>query len=245
MSQDNSTVLMSLSKPKSKVYFITIDGPSGGGKSTLSKHIKATLALYGIRVTIVNGDRFYRNAREGENKATRDYDVPDAFDKDLFITTIHAILKGEKVKLPIYSYVLHERLAETDEFDECDVIVLEGILVYWWKEIRECVDLPIYIDVKQEDCLIRRVKRDVRERGRTMESVFDQYKQTVAPAFETFIQPLKKIISEKGIVVPKGGNTINGYNNVIGRIGWDLGLNLGKLRNLLTQNQTCVNEVTE
>lgn len=226
-------------------YLVAIEGPSGSGKSTLSKHIQTSLELCGLKVGIVNVDRFYRNAREGEVKTMRNYDIPDAFDKTLFLETTEQISQKKGVLLPRYSYVLHERLPETDYLEPCDVVVLEGILVYWWVELHSIINLPIYIDVKQEDCLIRRVKRDMRERGRTIDSVFDQYKQTVGPAFETFIKPQKEIISEVGIVVPKGGNTINGYNNVIGRIGWDLGIDLGKLKNALTLNKACISDVVE
>lgn len=245
MNQELDQEMNNSDQTSGGTYIVAIEGPSGSGKSTLSKHIQASLELCGLKVSIVNVDRFYRNAREGEDKSTRNYDIPDAFDKKLLLETIEQITKKKGVQLPRYSYVLHERLPETDYLEPCDVVVLEGILVYWWVELRRYINLPIYIDVKQEDCLIRRVKRDTRERGRTMDSVFDQYKQTVGPAFEIFIKPQKEIISEVGIVVPKGGNTVNGYNNVIGRIGWDLGLNLGKLKRVLSTDKSCVSEVTE
>lgn len=191
------------------MYLIAIEGPSASGKSTLAKHIQTTLLLHfkvgptnNVKVGIVNVDRFYRNS-------VSNYDIPDAFDKELLFETVRLIKEKKTVQLPRYSYIHHKRLPETDTLEPCDVVILEGILVYHWPELRAIVDLPIYLDVRQEECLIRRVKRDVIERGRTVNSVFDQYFKTVLPAFETFIKPLKKIISEAGGIVTSDSNGIS------------------------------------
>jgi uridine kinase len=135
-------------------------------------------------------------------------------------------INGQTVRLPRYDYVNHCRDPNiTDEFLPVDIIIVEGILVYWWTELRELYNLAVYVDVKQEECLIRRTMRDITERGRTMESVFNQFRETVSPAFEMYIYPLKKIIAETGgIIIPKGGNNQQGHSNIIGRIAYDLGL---------------------
>lgn len=214
---------------KNERYVVAIEGPSGGGKSTLADHIKKKFESMGLKVGIINGDRFYSNPPVGEDKTKRNYDRPDAFDLLFMKDILNAAIDGQIVRLPRYDYVNHMRdPLVTDEFQPVDIIIVEGILVYWWPEIRELYDLAVYVDVKQEECLIRRTQRDISERGRTMDSVFEQFRETVSPAFETYILPLKKIIAETGgIIVPKGGNNPQGHSNVIGRIAFDLDL-IGK-----------------
>jgi uridine kinase len=205
-------------------YIVFIDGSSGSGKTTFANNL-----LKGFpskKVVIVNCDRFYRDPLPDEDKTNRNYDHPDAFDKELLFETVRKISCGETVFLPRYNYVTHMR--DKDAIDICvpgDINIFEGILIYYWPELRTLVDLPIYIDVKQDECVMRRTQRDIVERNRTMESVFNQYRETVAPAFEKYIKPLKKIIAQSGgIIVPKGGHNMKGYSNVIGRIAYDLSM---------------------
>lgn len=204
-------------------YVVAIDGPSGGGKSTLAENIKKKFVSMGVTVGIINIDRFYANSGEQEE---RNYDEPRAFDSEYMKNILMRAINGQTVRLPRYDYVNHCRDPNiTDEFLPVDIIIVEGILVYWWTELRELYNLAVYVDVKQEECLIRRTMRDITERGRTMESVFNQFRETVSPAFEMYIYPLKKIIAETGgIIIPKGGNNQQGHSNIIGRIAYDLGL---------------------
>jgi uridine kinase len=204
-------------------YVVAIDGPSGGGKSTLAENIKKKFVSMGVTVGIINIDRFYANSGEQEE---RNYDEPRAFDSEYMKNILMQAINGQTVRLPRYDYVNHCRDPNiTDEFLPVDIIIVEGILVYWWPELRELYNLAVYVDVKQEECLIRRTMRDITERGRTMESVFNQFRETVSPAFEMYIYPLKKIIAETGgIIIPKGGNNQQGHSNIIGRIAYDLGL---------------------
>lgn len=205
-------------------YIVFIDGGSGSGKTTLATNLVKGFPFK--KVVIINCDRFYRDPLPDEDKTKRNYDHPDAFDRELLFEIVQKISRGETVFLPRYDYVTHMR--NKDVTDMCvpgDINIFEGILVYYWQELRPFVNLPIYIDVKQDECIMRRTQRDIVERGRTMESVFEQYRSTVAPAFEEYIKPLKKIIArDGGIIVPKGGHNMKGYSNVIGRIAYDLSM---------------------
>jgi uridine kinase len=201
-------------------YIIAIEGPSGSGKSTTAQTIKLLLEKYKFKVDTINIDRFYRSKVTSKVTSTN-YDIPDAFDTKLLFETIRQVKEKKEVNLPKYSYIDHCRLTETDYLESnLDVVILEGILVYWWPELRKYIDLPVYIDTKQEDCLIRRIKRDTDVRGRTIDEVFNQYIKTVKPAFEIYIQPQKKIISELGIVIVS--NSVNGITNVVARVLFDL-----------------------
>jgi len=218
----------------SKPYIIAIDGISGSGKSTLAKHIVETLAKLGVKAAIINGDRFYRNAREDEDPHTRNYDVPEAFDQKLRHETMLKVCQREKVELPIYNYEIHARDPEKVDIldtNEYDVILWEGILECYWEVTRILIDLLIFVDVPKDECLGRRILRDMQERGRSVDNVLKQWNATVSPSITKYIEPLKQVVAQSGgIVVPKGGNNEQGRKNVIGRIAVDLQLDLSKLQ---------------
>ncbi|NCX94438.1 MAG: uridine kinase [Gammaproteobacteria bacterium] len=186
-----------------KVMVIGVAGASGSGKSLLSKTIVQELGSN--RVTVVSEDSFYKDL-SALTKAERDefnFDHPDAFDHDLLITRLKELQEGKSVKMPVYDYVTHMRTAETVHLsDETSMIVLEGILILSEPRLRDLMDIRIFVDTPLDTCFIRRLKRDVVERGRTMESVIKQYEKTVRPMFIQFIEPCKRYAD---LIVPHGG----------------------------------------
>jgi uridine kinase len=143
------------------------------------------------------------------------YDHPDAFDTSLLISHLKALRRGEPIEAPIYDYTVHNRSRNTRTVEPTRVVVLEGILIFDSPEIRELLDMKIFVDTDADVRILRRIVRDVRERGRTLESVIGQYLKTVKPMHEAFVEPSKKYAD---IIVPEGGENPVAYEMIIGRI---------------------------
>jgi uridine kinase len=185
-----------------KAIIIGISGPSASGKSLLANTIVSELGSE--QVVVISEDAYYKNntdlpfaAREKIN-----YDNPDAFDHALLCEHLRLLQKGESVQIPIYSHAEHKRLAETRSIGKRTIIVLEGILLFTDKALRELMDIRIFMSTPLDICLTRRLVRDVVERHRTFESVILQYETTVRPMYLQFIEPSSRYAD---IIVPKGG----------------------------------------
>jgi uridine kinase len=185
-----------------KAIIIGISGPSASGKSLLANTIVSELGSE--QVVVISEDAYYKNntdlpfaAREKIN-----YDHPDAFDHALLCEHLRLLQKGESVQIPIYSHAEHKRLAETRSIGKRTIIVLEGILLFTDKALRELMDIRIFMSTPLDICLTRRLVRDVVERHRTFESVILQYETTVRPMYLQFIEPSSRYAD---IIVPKGG----------------------------------------
>ena len=184
---------------------IGIAGGTGSGKSTLADNIRKEFAN---NITMLSHDYYYKSNSHlsFDERKKLNYDHPDAFDTDLLIEHLNKLKKGEVIYRPNYSFVTHLREEQTVEVVPKKVILLDGILIFENKELRDMMDIKIFVDTDADIRFIRRLVRDVSDRGRTLESVIEQYTTTVKPMHEQFVEPSKKYAD---IIVPEGG-----YNHV-------------------------------
>jgi len=187
----------------SKNILIGIAGGSGSGKTLVARTIVRDLGS--SRVTIVDQDSYYRDLDDIPiaDRDLRNFDHPDAFDNDLLKQHVRRLLAGESIEQPIYDYTRHARLKETKTVGEHVVIVLEGILIFVDEELREMMDIKLFIDADPDIRLVRRIERDVRERGRAIETILRQYQATVRPMHLQFVEPSKRYAD---LIVPEGGH---------------------------------------
>lgn len=186
--------------------FIAIVGASASGKSLLAQTIVKELIdeVGSNQIGVINEDYYYRNQDHlsMEERVKTNYDHPSSLEHDLLMSHLEELQNGNTVELPQYCYTTHTRLPETLNMGNKRVIVLEGILLLTNPELRKFFHASIYMDAPLDVCLMRRLSRDVQQRGRTMESVLQQYKDTVRPMFLQFIEPSKQYAD---IIVPRGG----------------------------------------
>lgn len=185
---------------------IGIAGASASGKSLIASTIYQELKekVGDHQIGVITEDRYYRDQSHlsMEERVKTNYDHPQALDHDLLCQHLKALMDGHAVDVPQYSYAEHTRMAETTTMTPKKVIILEGILLLTDPRLRELMHASIFMDTPLDICLLRRMKRDVAERGRTMESVLEQYQKTVRPMFMQFIEPSKQYAD---IIVPRGG----------------------------------------
>ena len=193
---------------------IGIAGGTGSGKTTLTRHLKEH---FGKDVTVIGHDSYYKRqvGRTYEERAKVNYDHPNAFDTDLLIRHLQELKAGRSIQCPVYSFVEHNRTDQTVEIQPAKVIIVEGILIFENEELRNLMDIRIFVDTDADIRLCRRIKRDVNKRGRTLESVLKQYQDTVKPMHERYVEPSKKYAN---IVVPEGGKNLVALDMIIGRI---------------------------
>ncbi|WP_028022768.1 uridine kinase [Enterovibrio calviensis] len=185
---------------------IGIAGASASGKSLIASTIYQELKekVGDHQIGVITEDRYYRDQSHlsMEDRVKTNYDHPQALDHDLLCKHLQALTEGKAVEVPQYSYAEHTRMDESTTLTPKKVIILEGILLLTDPRLRELMHASIFMDTPLDICLLRRVKRDVAERGRTMESVLQQYQNTVRPMFMQFIEPSKQYAD---IIVPRGG----------------------------------------
>ncbi len=186
--------------------FIGIAGASASGKSLLAGTIYQELKqeLGDSALAIIKEDSYYREQGNLtiEERTAINYDHPNAFDHDLLIQHMDALHSGKDVEIPIYDYTVHNRSDQTFPLKPARVVIIEGILLLHDKAIRKRLDAKVFMDTPLDICLLRRLQRDIAERGRTVESIIEQYKRTVRPMFLEFIEPTKQFAD---IIVPRGG----------------------------------------
>ena len=181
---------------------IGLAGGTGSGKTTVADALVEAAGT--SRLTVLPQDAYYR-AQPTLDLATRaatNYDEPGAFDTTLLIGQIDALRAGASIERPVYDFVVHDRAAVTVRVDPTPVLVVEGILVLVDRELRRRLDLKVFVDAPADERFIRRLQRDVRERGRSADSVIDQYRQTVKPMHDRFCEPSKRYAD---LIVPEGG----------------------------------------
>jgi uridine kinase len=185
-----------------QVVVIGIAGASGSGKSLLAKTIVNELGSE--QITVISEDSYYKDLGDMplNQKAARNFDHPEAFDHHLFAQHLEAMKQGQTVQIPIYDYATHSRTTETRTIGNHRLVILEGILLFVDEELRNQMDILIYVDTPLDICLIRRMTRDIVERGRTLEGVLAQYQETVRPMYLQFIEPSKRYAD---VIVPRGG----------------------------------------
>lgn len=198
---------------------IGIAGGSGSGKTTLAERIADH---FGDRVSMLRHDDYYRSHRDIsiEERARFNYDHPSAFDNALLIEHLDALIRGEAVDSPIYDYTIHDRSDRVRRVESAEVIILEGILILESPDILSRLDIKIFVDTDADVRIIRRISRDVNERGRSLNSVISQYLGTVKPMHEAFVEPSKR---NADLIVPIGGRNDVAIDMIIGRIAAHLG----------------------
>lgn len=180
---------------------IGIAGGSGSGKTTLTNQIAAQFLE---QVTVIKHDNYYKahDDMDYDERSRLNYDHPNAFDTELMIEHLKALKKGESIECPIYDYTIHNRSKDTITIVPNKVIIVEGILIFENKELCDLMDIRIFVDTDADLRIIRRIQRDVMERARSLESVINQYIETVKPMHEQYVEPSKK---NANVIVPEGG----------------------------------------
>ena len=187
-------------------FVIGVAGGSGSGKTTVVRRIVDSLGTE--HVTLLDHDRYYRDRNDLrlEERAALNYDHPDALETHLLVEHVRALKAGATVNVPQYDFTRHARLPETETFQPRRVLIVEGILVFVDAALRELMDIKVFVDTDSDTRFIRRLQRDVAQRGRTMESVIDQYQTTVKPMHLEFVEPSKRYAD---VITPLGGhNTV-------------------------------------
>ena len=169
-----------------EIYLIGIAGPSGAGKTDLARHLAAKL-----QGRVLALDRYYRDLSHLplEERARVNFDAPEALDHELMVEQVAALRSNETVQLPVYDFSTHTRTPRTEVVRPSDVIIVEGLLTLHWFSLRRLLGTKVFVDLNDEACLTRRQARDVRERGRTPQSVMQQYAATVAPMAQRYVRP--------------------------------------------------------
>jgi uridine kinase len=206
-----------------KPIFIGISGGSGSGKTTIVNRIYSEVPEKSI--CIIEHDAYYKDQSEltYEQRCKTNYDHPFAFDTDLFVEHIKKLKDGETIDKPIYDYEIHNRKKEKVIVEPKEIIIVEGLLVFYEERIRDLLDIKIFVDTDADIRIMRRIMRDMKERGRTLDSIISQYVDTVRPAHEQFIEPSKKYAD---IIVTEGGNNLVAVD-----------LMVTKIKSLLYKNQ--------
>ena len=185
-----------------KVLVIGIAGGTGSGKTTITRRL---MQRFGADVSVIYHDNYYKahHNMPYEERAKLNYDQPDAFDTDQLIEAVRALKKGRSVVCPVYDYSIHDRSEKTITVKPAKVVIVEGILIFENKELCSLMDIKVFVDADADVRILRRIVRDVRDRGRSLESVVNQYLSTVKPMHEKYVEPSKR---NADIIVPEGGH---------------------------------------
>ena len=201
------------------ILTIGICGGTGSGKTTLTN---ALMRRFPDDISIVYQDNYYRRNDEmsPEERAKLNYDHPNAIELDLMAEQIRQLKEGKSVLCPVYDFSINNRTDETVEIKPTRVIIVEGILIFTSRELRDLLDIKVYVDADADVRILRRLSRDITERGRTIESVINQYLTTVKPMHEQFVEPSKKYAD---ILVQNGGLNKVAAELLIGRVKEQIG----------------------
>lgn len=193
---------------------VGVAGGTGSGKTTLTR---ALVERFPGKTSVIYHDNYYR-AHHGltyEQRSRLNYDAPEAFDNDLMVCQLEQLIAGQAVECPVYDYSIHNRAEQTVRIEPAPVLIVEGILIYAEPRIRDLIDIKLFVDTDADVRILRRIKRDVIERGRTLESVEAQYLETVKPMHELYVEPSKR---SADIIIPEGGHNLVALEMLIHRI---------------------------
>ena len=198
----------------SDVMVIGIAGGTGSGKTTITRKL---LQHFSGNVSVINHDNYYKAHHDMsyEQRCKLNYDHPNAFDTELLISDLKALKAGRAIKCPVYDYSIHDRSDDTLTIQPARVIIVEGILIYQSRELCRQMDIKIFVDTDADVRILRRIVRDVRDRGRSLDSVVNQYLSTVKPMHEQFVEPSKR---NADIIIPEGGHNQVALEMVIERV---------------------------
>ena len=196
------------------VLVIGIAGGSGSGKTTLANNI---CKYFADKISILRHDDYYKSQDDipMEERVKTNYDHPHAFDTELLLAHLDALREGRDVDSPIYDYTNHTRSGEVRHIKATSVILLEGILILENEQVRDRLDMKIFVDTDADVRIVRRIVRDVKKRGRSLESVTMQYLSTVKPMHEAFVEPSKRYAD---IIIPEGGKNVVACETIIDKI---------------------------
>ena len=199
---------------ENNILVIGIAGGTGSGKTTLMDNL---IRRFSEDVTVLSHDNYYRRRDEltYEERSKINYDEPAALETDLMAYHLDKLRHGETIQCPIYDFTQHNRSGQTVTLVPKKVIIVEGILIFENKELRDLMDIKIFVDTDADVRLCRRIKRDVNERGRSLESVLEQYQNTVKPMHEKYVEPSKRYAN---LVVLEGGKNYVALDMIVGRI---------------------------
>lgn len=185
-----------------KPLVIGVTGGSGSGKTTVSRELVARIP--DNSAILLQQDAYYRDQSEKpfEERIKTNYDHPDSFETDLFVADLERLLAREAIDKPVYDYEQHTRSSDVIHVMPADVIIVDGVLLFNDKRVRDLLDLKVYVDTDDDIRFLRRLERDIEERGRTVRGVIEQYLATVKPMYHQFVEPTKRYAN---IIVPEGG----------------------------------------
>lgn len=200
--------------PVDKVMVIGIAGGTGSGKTTITKKM---IQHFGSDVSVIHHDNYYKAHHDMsyEERSKLNYDHPDSFDTDMLVEAVKELKRGHSVVCPVYDYTVHDRSDKTVTVNPAKVVIVEGILIFSCKELCRQMDIKIYVDTDADVRILRRIMRDVRDRGRSLDSVVNQYLSTVKPMHEQFVEPSKR---NADIIIPEGGHNLVAMEMVMERV---------------------------
>ena len=202
-----------------KICVLGVAGGSASGKTTIIKKIQE---YFGEDIAVISHDNYYKahDDMPFEERCRLNYDHPASFESEKMAQDVRKLLKGQPIDMPTYDYCNHNRAEETIRITPKTVIIMEGILVLENRELRDLMDIKIYVDTDADERLIRRIKRDMLERARSIESIIAQYSNTVKPMHEEFVEPSKRYAD---IIIPRGGENAPGVDMLITYLNKKLG----------------------
>lgn len=193
---------------------VGIAGGTGSGKTTITRKLTQR---FGGDVSVIYHDNYYKahHNMSYEERAGLNYDHPDSFDTDLLIQAVKDLKAGRSVTCPVYDYTIHDRSDQVIVVKPAKVVIVEGILIFQSRELCRQMDIKIYVDTDADVRILRRIVRDVRDRGRSLDSVVNQYLSTVKPMHEQFVEPSKR---NADIIIPEGGHNQVAMEMVMERV---------------------------
>lgn len=199
----------------SSAFVIGICGGTGSGKTTITNRLSRELADSGVLV--LQQDHYYKDLSHLplEERSQHNFDHPNALDTELFIEHVKRLKDGNSIERPVYDFTQHRRVQETARLESQPAILVEGILIFENEALRNLMDIKIFVDTDADLRFIRRLVRDIRDRGRTLESVVEQYQKTVRPMHLEFVEPSKRYAD---IIIPEGGHNEVGIDLVLQKV---------------------------
>ena len=197
-----------------EIMVIGIAGGTGSGKTTITRKL---MQRFGDDVTAIYHDNYYKAHHDMsyEERARLNYDHPDAFDTDMLVSALRELKRGRSVECPVYDYTIHDRSDKTVTVSPARVVIVEGILIFQSRELCREMDVKLFVDADADVRILRRIIRDVRDRGRSLDSVVNQYLTTVKPMHEQFVEPSKR---NADIIIPEGGHNQVAMEMVMERV---------------------------
>ncbi len=191
-----------------RICVVGIAGGSASGKTTIVSQIKEA---FGDDIVVISHDSYYKAHDElpFDERSRLNYDHPNSFDTELMVEDLKKLKNNQEIDIPVYDYTIHNRTDQTVHVIPKKVIIVEGILILENADLRDMMDIKVFVETDADERLMRRIRRDVSERGRSVDSILNQYAQTVKPMHEQFVEPSKKYAD---LIIPRGGENLTGIN---------------------------------